>query len=213
LPKPDALKSEAALSWKGELYRKGIHLSSLIIPIGFLLLDPRAVLTGLMGGLLFFALFDILRFFGNDDIKRFMGMNFGFLLRPREKKSFSGATTILLAGLLVYTFYEVKVAAAAMVIIVIGDIFAALIGRSFGRIRVFAKTVEGSVAFIISTALAVQFIPGLSLRVAFIGCLVGAIIELLPLPIDDNITVPMIAGGFMQMVLANQQMLQKMIQP
>lgn len=213
MPNSDASISEATLSWKGELYRKGIHLSSLTIPAGFMILDPRAVLTGLMGGLLFFALFDILRFFGNEDIKRFMGMNFGFLLRPRERKSFSGATTILLAGLLVYSFYEVKVAAASMVIIVIGDIFAALIGRTFGRIRVFSKTLEGTIAFIISTAIAVQFIPELSSRVAFIGCLTGAIIELLPLPIDDNITVPMVAGAFMQMVLMNQQMLQKLIQP
>jgi dolichol kinase len=204
---------EATLSWKGELYRKGIHLSSLLIPAGFLIFNTRAVLTGLMGGLVFFALFDILRFFGNDSVKRFMGMNFGFLLRPREKKSFSGATTIILAGLLVYSFYDVKVAAASMVIIVIGDIFAALIGRRFGRIRVFSKTIEGTLAFIISTAVMVQFIPGLSSRIAFIGCLVGAIIELLPLPIDDNITVPMVAGGFMQLVLANQQMLQKIIQP
>jgi len=213
LPNPDASINEATLSWKGELYRKGIHLTSLLIPTAFMILNTRAVLTGLMGGLVFFALFDILRFFGNDSIKRFMGMNFGFLLRPREKKSFSGATTIILAGLLVYTFYDVKVAAASMVIIVIGDIFAALIGRTFGRIRVFSKTIEGTTAFIISTAIAVQFVPELGSRVAFIGCLVGAIIELLPLPIDDNITVPMVAGGFMQLVLANQQMLQKIVQP
>lgn len=213
MPNPDASINEATLSWKGELYRKGIHLTSLLIPTAFMILNTRAVLTGLMGGLVFFALFDILRFFGNDSIKRFMGMNFGFLLRPREKKSFSGATTIILAGLLVYTFYDVKVAAASMVIIVIGDIFAALIGRTFGRIRVFSKTIEGTTAFIISTAIAVQFVPELGSRVAFIGCLVGAIIELLPLPIDDNITVPMVAGGFMQLVLANQQMLQKIVQP
>lgn len=213
MPNPDASIAEATLSWKGELYRKAIHLTSLVIPAGFLILDPRAVLIGLIGSLVFFALFDILRFFGNDDIKRFMGMNFGFLLRPREKKSFSGATTILLAGLLVYTFYDVKVAAASMVIIVIGDIFAAIVGRTIGKIRIFSKTLEGSTAFIISTAIAVQFIPGISSRVAFIGCLVGAIIELLPLPIDDNITVPVVAGGFMQMVLVNQQMLQKIIQP
>lgn len=213
MPNSYASTSEASLSWKGELYRKGIHLTSLIIPAGFIILNTRAVLTCLMGSLLFFAIFDILRFFGTDSIKRFMGLNFGFLLRPREKKSFSGATTIILAGLLVYTFYDVRVAAASMVIIVIGDAFAALIGRSFGRIRVFSKTIEGTLAFIISTAIAVQFIPGLGSRIAFIGVLVGAVVELLPLPIDDNITVPMVAGGFMQLILANQIMLEKIVQP
>jgi dolichol kinase len=198
--------SEATLSWKGELCRKGMHLISLVIPAGFFIFNTRAVLTFLLGGLLFFALFDILRFFGTDSVKRFMGINFGFLLRPREHKSFSGATTILLASLLVYTFYDLRIAAASMVIIVVGDAFAALIGRAIGRVRIFSKSLEGSMAFIISTAIAVQFIPGLISRISFVGVLGGAIIELLPLPIDDNITVPMIAGGLMQFFM-NQLML------
>jgi dolichol kinase len=198
--------NEATLSWKGELCRKGIHLISLVIPAAFLIFNTRVVLTGLLGGLLFFATFDILRFFGTASVKRFMGMNFGFLLRPREKKSFSGATTLLLSGLLVYTFYDLRIAAASMVIIVVGDSFAALVGRAIGRIKIYSKSLEGCLAFMASTAIAVQFIPGLISRISFVGVVVGAIIELLPLPIDDNITVPMIAGGLMQFFM-NQLML------
>lgn len=198
---------DASISWKGELCRKGIHLISLVIPAGFLVFNSRMVLSSLLAGLLFFALFDILRFFGTREIKRFMGMNFGFLLRPREQKSFSGATTIILAGLLVYTFYDLRVAAASMVIIVIGDTAAALIGRTLGRFRLGSKSLEGTMAFIVSTAIAVQAIPGLESRISFVGVLVGALVELAPLPIDDNITVPLAAGGFMQLLLGSRMIL------
>jgi dolichol kinase len=202
----ETASNEALISWKGELCRKGIHLLSLIIPACFFILDSRLVISGLIIGCAFFALFDILRFFGTNQIKKFMGVNFGFLLRPREEKSFSGATTILLAGLLVYIFYDIRAAAASMVIIVIGDTAAALIGRSFGRIRFYNKSLEGTSAFILFALLFVQFIPGLPNRIAIIGVVVGAIMELLPVPIDDNITVPLIAGGFMQLLI-NQQLM------
>lgn len=200
--------NEASLSWKGELWRKAIHLTSLLIPAGFFFFDPRRVIIILTGLTLVCAIFDLLRFFGNESVKKFMGLNFGFMLRPREKKSFSGATTILLAGLIVFLFYDKRVAAAAMVIIVIGDVAAALIGRTIGRFRIHYKTLEGTLAFILFTSFAIRFVPGLPFKIAIAGVVAGAIMELLPLPIDDNITVPLVAGGFMQLLLNQQLMYQ-----
>jgi dolichol kinase len=192
---------ESALSWKGELCRKGIHLLSLSIPIGFLIFNSRVVLFCLILSFIISALFDLLRFFGNMTVKSFLGINFGFLLRPREKKSFSGATTILLSGILVYLLFDVSVAAAAMVIIVVGDTFAALVGRYFGRYKFFNKSLEGLVAFILGASIAVYFIPGLPSYAAFIGVIIGAFVEFLPLPIDDNIVVPIVSGGTIQLLI------------
>jgi dolichol kinase len=134
-------------------------------------------------------------------VKSFLGINFGFLLRPREKKSFSGATTILLSGILVYLLFNVSVAAAAMVIIVVGDTFAALAGRYFGKYKFFNKSLEGLVAFILSASIAVHFIPGLPSHAAYIGVIIGAVVEFLPLPIDDNIIVPIVSGGTIQLLI------------
>jgi dolichol kinase len=192
---------ESTISWKGEFCRKGIHLVSLVIPISFLFINFYVVLFCLILAFSISALFDLLRFFGNDTVKKFLGINFGFLLRPREKKSFSGATTILLAGTLVYLLFDVKVAAAAMVIIVVGDTFAALVGRYFGKYRFLGKSLEGLIAFILSATIAVHFIPGLPSDVAFIGVIIGAIVEFLPLLIDDNIIVPLVAGGVMHILM------------
>ena len=196
-----AADDESFLSWKGEICRKGIHLLSLSMPIGYFLLNSQTVLICLGLALFISFVFDMLRVLGNHKVKSFFGDNFGFLLRPREKKSLSGSTTILLAGLLVYIFFDLSVAAAAMVIIVIGDTAAAFFGRLLGRIKFRSKSLEGTLAFIITSAIIVTLVPGLSYLIAFAGVLVGALVEILPIPIDDNITVPLAAGGFMQLLI------------
>jgi len=198
--------NEASLSWRGELWRKAIHLCSLLIPLGYFLFNPKQVVSILFVLLMVSVLFDLLRLFGNDSIKKFMGINFGFMLRPRETRSFSGSTTILLAGLLVFLFYDKRVAAAAMVIIVVGDVAAAIIGRTIGRFRIYYKTLEGTAAFLAFALMAIKTVPGLNWKITVAGVIAGAITELLPLPIDDNISVPLVAGGIMQLLL-NQQLM------
>jgi len=192
---------ESFISWKGEIYRKGIHLTSLSIPVGFFLFDSRVIVVCLILALGLSAIFDLIRFFGSEALKRYLASLFGFLLRPREKKSFSGSTTIILAGLLVYYFYDLRIAAASMVIVVVGDTAAALTGRLVGRFKFYNKSLEGTLGFILFTSLAILVVPEIDTRVAISGVLVGALVELLPIPIDDNITVPLAAGGFMQILI------------
>ncbi len=196
-----AVVDQSLLSWKGELCRKGIHLLSLFMPLCYFLLEPKEMYIGLCLMLALFGVYDLLRFFGHKSIKNFLDRYFGFLIRPRENKGFSGATTIVLAGLLVYLLFDLKVAAASMIIIVIGDTSAAVIGRRFGRIKFRSKSLEGTLAFIAASALVVILAPDLPYGVAFAGVLIGALVELLPLYIDDNITVPLASGALMQMLI------------
>jgi dolichol kinase len=194
---------QAYISWRGEIARKGIHLCSLSIPLGYYIFNAKFIIIALFAAFTISGLIDLLRFFGNDTVKKYLKLAFGFMLRPRESKSFSGATTILFAALLVYLFYDLPVAAAAMAIIVMGDTAAAVVGRSIGKIRLInSKSLEGTMAFIVFAFIVVLWIPNLSMPIALAGVVVGSIIELLPIPIDDNITVPLIAGGVMQLLLA-----------
>jgi dolichol kinase len=189
------------ISWKGELFRKGIHLTSLSIPVCFFLLSDSVVRICLVIAILLSLIFDLLRIFGNDQVKAFLSDLFGPILRPKEERRLSGSTTILLAALLVHLFYDLNIAAASMVIIVIGDTAAAIIGRRFGRFHFRGKTLEGSLAFCLFAGLAVLIIPDLAIKVAIAGVVFGAIIEALPIPIDDNITVPLAAGALMQLLI------------
>jgi len=206
MPSPDvASAKESRISWRGELARKSIHLCSLVIPLAFYILNQKVIIIGLSAAFIFMATFDLLRLFGNITVKKYFRWLFGFMLRPRERKSFSGATTILFAALLVYIFYDLRIAAASMVIIVMGDTAAAFIGRLIGRVRLINnKTIEGTTAFIIASLVGLFFIPKLGFQLGLIGALVGALFEVLPIPIDDNVTVPLLAGAAMQLMVSYQ---------
>lgn len=206
---PDGLSDsdKSYISWKGELVRKGIHLCSLLIPTAYFIFNPLLIVICLSVACAISALFDLLRFFGHDTIKKYLSLIFGFIMRPREKKSFSGSTTILFAALLVYLLYDLPIAAASMVIVVVGDTAAAVVGRLVGKIRLInSKSLEGTLAFIMFSLLGMLVIPDLEFQLSLIGVLAGALFEILPIPIDDNISVPIIAGGIMQ-VLFTYQML------
>jgi len=200
MPNERAFAKDSFLSWKGEIYRKGIHLTSLSMPVGFFLLSKSVVVICLSIGLFLSLAFDGLRIFGNHSTKQFLTNYFGFLMRPREQKSLSGASTIILAGLLSYLAFDLHIAAAAMVIVVVGDTSAAIIGRKWGKTAIFDKSIEGSLAFVIFSLLAVWLVPDVSFLIRLVGAITGAIIELLPIPIDDNIRIPIASGAFMQIL-------------
>ncbi len=204
-PEGISKRDKSYLSFRGELIRKAIHLCSLIIPISYFIFNPAVIITALFAAFLFSSAIDLIRLYGNYAVRKFMGVAIGFMIRPREKKSFSGATTIVFAGLLVYLFYDLPIAAAAMVIIIVGDTAAAIIGRIVGKIRFDnKKSLEGTLAFIMFSLLGMLLIPGLDFQLGLVGVLLGALFEILPIPVDDNISVPIISGGAMQMMLAYQ---------
>ncbi len=204
-PEGISRKDKSYLSFRGELFRKGIHLCSLLIPAFYFLFNSTIVISILLGGFILLSGLDLVRLYGNYAVRKYLGIAIGFMLRPREQKSFSGATTIVFAGLLVYLFYDLPIAAASMVIIIIGDPAAAVIGRIVGKIRFNnKKSLEGTLAFIMFSLLGVLIIPGLDFQLGLAGVLVGALFEILPVPIDDNISVPIIAGGVMQVMLTYQ---------
>ncbi len=89
-------------------------------------------------------------------------------------------------------------ARAAMAGILYGglaDAAAAVVGRAFGRTRIRGgRTVEGSTAFYI-TALAIGIVVArLSTPTAALTALALALVELLPLPVDDNLFLPLLGA-------------------
>jgi dolichol kinase len=88
------------------------------------------------------------------------------------------------------------------VLIIISDIAAALIGRKFGRNRLFTKSWEGTSAFIVSAFLVVTVIgnllnaPWTYFAFGFIGAIVAGFAEAASayLKIDDNFSIPVSIG-------------------
>jgi len=87
-----------------------------------------------------------------------------------------------------------------VLLLAFGDAFAGLVGTLFGKKRVWGKSLEGSFAFFFSSFLVL--LPIIGLRDALIIALVGTLVELLPLKLDDNLTLPLV-GAFLHYLLKN----------
>ncbi len=122
------------------------------------------------------------------------------LFRPREKGRLSGSSYILLSALLGTVFFQREVATLSLVYVVVGDVAAALMGRRFGRHRLFDKSWEGSIAFFLACFAFSPVVPGLSFLAKFLAAILATILEVLPLKLDDNLTVPLGVGGFLALI-------------
>jgi dolichol kinase len=134
-------------------------------------------------------------------------------MRPHERADLLGSTCLLISSTMTVLIFPKAVAIAALCLLIGGDTAAALVGKRFGRVRVFgSKTLEGTLAFI---AVGIALNQAVSLAMArlepdatgwltpaavAIGALVGAVVEAVPLPIDDNFAIPILSG--VAMVLA-----------
>ena len=135
---------------------------------------------------------------------------FGRVMRPAEEQGrITGATYLVCASLAALLLYPPTVAALALLFHAWGDPAAAMVGSRFGRIRLpglsgkhrQGKSLEGSLAFF---AVALVVSAALWAAGAFdvfwpaaLGALAAAMVELLRLPVDDNVSVPLAGGGLM----------------
>ena len=123
------------------------------------------------------------------------------LLKESESSRVLGSTYMAAASLLVFLFFDKEVAILALMYIAVGDPLAGVVGKRYGRVRIGSKSVEGTVAFAVGAGAVGCVLVAVGLDVpywvALGGAGVGALVELLPSPIDDNLTVPAVSGAVM----------------
>ncbi len=204
---PEHNASQAAFdeSYRIELIRKSIHLTSISIPIIYFF-TPRALALEILVPLtMCFLAVDIGRYYFPPVEVRF-NRTFGWLLRKhesdREQKRLNGATYVLLAATLAVFAFPKLVAITSFSVLIICDLTAALIGKRFGKHRLFRKSVEGTVAFFLAGILVVVVLPKIEYAameyvIAIMAMTGGALVEALPIDIDDNISIPVTVGGVM----------------
>ena len=188
-----------------ELRRKSVHFLGLAFPILYVFTTrPTAIIA--VGVLLAIALgIELLKVFLPSFRVMFMRI-FSPMLRSQERRGgLTGATYYLIGSFLCILLFDKTLAIACLCFLTLGDLFAALIGKQWGRIKLFSqKSLEGSLAcFIVCTAAALLI--GLHPVVAIAGALVATLIELLPTGVDDNVTMPLISGLAMHLLISNWQ--------
>jgi dolichol kinase len=126
----------------------------------------------------------------------------GWLLRKSEYRGITGAGYYLLGSFLAVLLFSPTIAIAGMLFLIFGDFAAALVGTAIGKIRLFAKkSLEGSLAcFVICLGVGLLLFwkvkPDWSIgvRLALSGAIAATLAELLPLKINDNLTIPLLSG-------------------
>ena len=112
----------------------------------------------------------------------------GALLSPREAGGLS-LTWFLLGVFLVLWFPGEIVAVASILVLAVADPAANTVGHFLGRRPLGKGTLEGSAAFFIPAA--VVLIPLVGLQAAVPVAAVVAAVEVLPIRLDDNATIPL----------------------
>ena len=137
-------------------------------------------------------------------VNRILFTHFKSFIRPNEEHKLTGTAPYILGiGASLY-FYRTDIATAAVCFLACGDVAATAVGERYGRTKIGGKSLEGTGAFIVA-ALAAGFLLSLAgITVAhglmFAGAVVAAGVELLPLPVNDNLLIPLASGGAMALL-------------
>lgn len=183
-----------------EYKRKGIHLLALVIPIGFYLTSQKIALAILILAALISLLMDFIRILELPG-HRLLGFLLSPLLRSHEDADLTGGTYILFASVVTIYLFNKHVALAALGFIIVGDICSALVGRKFGRVRFFDKSLEGSLGFLLACLVVAVAVPHFSLVVGMLGAITATFVEAFEFNLDDNLVVPLVSGGVMQLLV------------
>jgi dolichol kinase len=194
---------QGTINYRDELIRKLIHLCSLSIPIVYYFISRDTAIL-ILAILTFTALFIDLGRYISPSLGKIFYKIFGFLLRSHEvdkrKKNLNGATYVLMSALICVIILPKVLFITAFTILIISDSLAALIGRRFGKRKFLSKSLEGTLAFLISASIVVFFTPkvhGLPTEyiIGLIAAVIGGIVENISFGFaDDNLSIPISIG-------------------
>lgn len=181
---------------KHEIKRKAFHALSALYALLYTLTGRGPTLWTLGGLLAAVATLEAVRLrmpaFNAALIRAFGGIH-----REEEVRRPSGILWTLTGSFLTVLIIPAPdIVLASLWYLAAGDAAAGLVGRNWGHIRFGAKSLEGS----LSCFLVCWFVGVVCLRQPFgsvevlAGALVATVVEALPLPLNDNLWLPLLAG-------------------
>jgi len=184
-----------SLSIKDELLRKLIHICSSFFAYALFFFNQESVCLTVGVGTILILSFELFRI-NYPSINRIFIKIFGKVTRNFEKTKLTGASYVMVASFIVLLpIFESCVSIVSILIMSYSDTAAAIIGKKYGKIRIFNKTLEGSFAFfIVAFIIILAMYPQINLGVSITAILIATIVELFPSKIDDNFSVPIIVA-------------------
>jgi dolichol kinase len=130
-----------------------------------------------------------------------------YLFRAEEQLKESAGVPYVMGVLLTLISFPKVVALVAIYTLAIADPLSAIIGIRFGKTKVVEnKSLEGSLAFFGATFLITFFVffwwtsflkimLGTIILLSFLVAFICSLFEMIPLRIDDNLTIPLFTAG------------------
>ena len=106
----------------------------------------------------------------------------------------------MIGAVITITLFSKPVAIIALIFMSLGDTAAGLIGQRFGKHKIGDKTWEGFFGGLIICIIVALNFTYLPLMVSLIGAITAMIIELIPIPLDDNFKIPLGSGAIMMLL-------------
>ena len=182
-----------SLSYNNEVYRKIIHLGSLLFPLLYFFLSFNIFLLFIFTSTLFILILNVN--YHNIINKLPDKININFIIRNNEYKSFWSASLMIVSFLLITLIFPKNIVLLSMIITSVSDPIAGLFGMKYGEIKLFHnKTLEGSYSFIISTFFITFFYLQTFNILLFIICILISLNELITPMKYDNFTIPIVSS-------------------
>lgn len=130
---------------------------------------------------------------------------FSALLKPEEERGIGGHVHLFLGALAASLLFEREVAVAAILFLAAGDAAGVSAGSKLGLLRLGnGKSVEGAFACLASClfvgSVYLAYFHALSFKTILVGSIAASIAELLSIPPDDNLSMPILAALAMKLV-------------
>ncbi|MCW4007457.1 MAG: HAD-IB family phosphatase [Candidatus Bathyarchaeota archaeon] len=194
LPLIDGAPKQRALPSKNDVLRELIHACGFFVPVlaGLLGVFPVVLLICAVSGL--YALSELARL--NRKNLPVVGAITQNAVSQAELHEFAAAPLYFAMGiLLALLLFPLQVSSAAIAIFALGDSAASLFGNLLSKTPLpfnKGKTLEGSLfGFFFAFLAGSIFVPPV---LAFVGAFVAMAVESLPLPVNDNVLIPLCTG-------------------
>lgn len=179
-----------------EMLRKTIHISGFLIPLIYVQFFNTYLVS--------MALFLVMIVYTTSEVARNHGTNFPLFSTVTQKAASSifeinhyatAPITFTLGIILSLLFFPPPIAYTSIAVLTLGDGFANIFGKIYGKTPILFnrnKTIEGTICgFTFAFLGSILFVSPLK---ALIAVAAGMIVESLPVPIDDNLAIPLSSG-------------------
>jgi dolichol kinase len=175
-----------------------------IFPVMYIFMEKNIVLLALLITTALVVSFELLRFKA-PAINKLITKKFSYILKKRETNEITGTTYYLISSLLAILFFDKDIAILAILFLVFGDAAASIIGTSLKSMKIWNKSLLGSISMFTACLIIGFIFNKLTTLQIITGSFSATIAELLPIDtikprLDDNLTIPLISGLIMSVV-------------